>query len=348
MVGSLFLIPLFQNSALTTKIVQTDNKVMEKKLETAATDPLTLAPNPTVLAVRATATPTPLLTRAPQQTSKIYLGLALEPINTNEIAATKTKIKGDFSILMGYKLWGHPIYPDIEPTYLNTFKQNGKTPLITWEPWVPGNGVSQPAYQLKKITAGGFDGYILKSAQYIKDFGSPIFLRFAHEMNGNWYPWGGDVNGNSTEDYIAAYRHVHDIFTELGVKNVTWVWSPNEPFENPKVEHAQNLDAFYPGDEYVDWVVFSSFNWGTSEKHTKWRSFSEVVEPSYKILEKYDKPLMISEINSSNKGGDKNTWLKNMAFEILKYPKVKAIVWFETESDDYFTLDTNPTTYMPF
>jgi len=105
-------------------------------------------------------------------------------------------------------------------------RQHGSIPLVTWE---PGDGevlnkANQPAYSLKNIINGNFDSYITQWARLAKAWGNPFFLRFAHEMNGNWYPWSEGVNGNATGDYAKAWRHVHDIFVREGVTNATWVW----------------------------------------------------------------------------------------------------------------------------
>ena len=39
-------------------------------------------------------------------------------------------------------------------------------------------------------------------------------------MNGNWFPWSETRNGNSSGEYVAAWRHVRDIFRAEGVTNV--------------------------------------------------------------------------------------------------------------------------------
>jgi len=77
-------------------------------------------------------------------------------------------------------------------------------------------------------------------------------------MNGNWYPWSEQVNGNHPSQFVQAWQHVHDIFTKLGVTNVTWVWSPN-------VEYGGSipLSELYPGSNYVDWVGIDGYNWST-------------------------------------------------------------------------------------
>ena len=85
----------------------------------------------------------------------------------------------------------------------------------------------QPAYRLSRIIDGDYDQYIKSWAEGIKALGFPIAIRFAHEMNGTWYPWCERTNGNRPGQYVRAWRHVHDIFSEVGATNVTWVWSPN-------------------------------------------------------------------------------------------------------------------------
>ena len=37
----------------------------------------------------------------------------------------------------------------------------------------------------------------------INDSGVPVIVRFAHEMNGSWYPWG-----QQPTEYVAAFRRV--------------------------------------------------------------------------------------------------------------------------------------------
>ena len=63
-------------------------------------------------------------------------------------------------------------------------------------------------------------------ARALAAFGGPVRLRFAQEMNGDWYPWGAGTNGNTPAEFVRAWRHVHDIFTAAGATNVQWVWSP--------------------------------------------------------------------------------------------------------------------------
>ena len=129
------------------------------------------------------------------------------------------------SVLMWYADWAHSA-PSL--AQLRMINQRDSVPEITWEPWDSTQGLykSQPRYALRNIVGGKFDAYIRTWARALAAYGKPVRLRFAQEMNGNWYPWGAGTNGNTPAEFVQAWRHVHDIFTGAGATNVQWVWSP--------------------------------------------------------------------------------------------------------------------------
>ena len=154
--------------------------------------------------------------------------------------------------VLWYQGWGvKDGSQNFEFTWMNNVRNHGSIPFISWEPWDYTQGIHQPAYSLQNIIDGNFDSYITRWAQASKAWRHPYFLRFAHEMNANWYPWSELTNGNEPGQYIQAYRHVHDIFAAQGVKNVTWVWSPNVEYPG-----SLPLAGLYPGSAYVDWIGF--------------------------------------------------------------------------------------------
>ena len=77
-----------------------------------------------------------------------------------------------------------------------------------------------------RIVCGAFDDYVSAMAPGIRGLDYPVAIRFAHEMNGFWYPWCEQSNGDRPGDYVNGWRHVHDIFSQDAVHNVIWVWSP--------------------------------------------------------------------------------------------------------------------------
>ena len=109
----------------------------------------------------------------------------------------------------------------------------------------------------------------------------PTIVRFAHEMNGSWYPWGQDPAA-----YVAAFRRVADA-VHAGSPTSAMLWAPNQgdgyPYAGGRYGAAPGgpaattldtdgdgiLDAtddpyapYWPGPGYVDWVGMSLYFWG--------------------------------------------------------------------------------------
>ncbi len=253
---------------------------------------------------------------------------------TSNIAAFQATIGKRLASVM----WYVNFTQDFPAADAAVVKDNGSIAVITWEPWK--SVVPDSDYTLQKITNGDFDTYIEKWALAARNFKYPILLRFAHEMNGDWYPWDGAHNGSSEAParFIAAWKHVHNIFDQSGAANVTWVWDVNSS-SSPDVSWNSALN-YYPGDAYVDWVAVDGYNWGTSQSWSSWQSFDGIFLSSYNALHAQmpSKPIMIGEFACSEAGGDKATWITD-AFTRIKtnYPAVKLLSWFDinkaTETD---------------
>ena len=110
-----------------------------------------------------------------------------------------------------------------------------------------------------------------------------IMIRFAHEMNGNWYAWGQQPTlYRQTFQLLASSIHSRTSRTAM-------VWSPNNGIGYPFgtgayspapgspnfIELDTNHDGtlsqaddmfgpFYPGDASVDWVGLTIYHWGVN------------------------------------------------------------------------------------
>jgi hypothetical protein len=114
-------------------------------------------------------------------------------------------------IVVWYETWGDASTgPDMR--LYQQVAAHGSVPLITWEPQHFSRSPDQPVFALADIAAGKYDAYARRWASAFAAFHGRIMLRWGHEMNGNWYPWGAGVNGNTPQDYVAAWRHLHDLF----------------------------------------------------------------------------------------------------------------------------------------
>jgi beta-mannanase len=231
----------------------------------------------------------------------------------------------------GYSGIGDGFFQRFETALYEQVSQRGAIPMINWNSWSgdAGGSSSQSNYQLIDIINGNYDDYIRQWARDAKAWGQPFFLRFDHEMNGNWYPWSEQTNGNQPGQYVQMWRHVHDIFQQEGATNVTWVWSVNTVYS----ASSRDLTALYPGDSYVDWVAIDGYNWGTNpSKADQWKTFSQVFTETYDLLGQVapNKPVMLSEFSSTEYGGSKADWITDaLTVQIpTQFPRIKAVVWF--------------------
>jgi len=225
---------------------------------------------------------------------------------------------------------------------LGNIWHNKNVPLVTWEPFT---GTATPLDIEVRIANGEYDAYINTWADNMKTFlsGSDTvygtaddrraYLRFAHEMNGNWYPWSAAVGNNSPTDYINMWQHVKTIFDRKGMDatRLQWVWSAN----NTDVG-GFNAEGFYPGDAYVDWIAVDGYNWGTSNRSSSWKTPQQVYGGMIDRLRMLtNKPLAITEFASTTAGGGmngKSKWLSD-AFNYFATANVKMAVWFNQDKE---------------
>jgi mannan endo-1,4-beta-mannosidase len=125
----------------------------------------------------------------------------------------------------------------------------GEIPLIQLNPY---------KVTARQIADGDIDRHLRAFAEAVKAFGCVVVLSLGHEMNGWWYPWGRPRT--TPEDFIAAWRHVHDVFASQGAQNVIWSWDPSHQYSSPKPDEvASPASEWYPGSKYVDWVGLDGY-----------------------------------------------------------------------------------------
>lgn len=214
----------------------------------------------------------------------------------------------------------------------DSVRRHGAIPFFSWGSQSTPSRTSEPDFQLGDVVAGTYDSYIAGWADAARRWGHPFFLRFNWEMNGNWMPWSEGVNGNAAGEYVAAWRHVHDIFTTRGATNVTWVWCP---YVDDRVPRLTKLRGLYPGGAYVDWTCLDGYNYGRKPmaRRKVWRGFDRLYRWSYHELLKIapSKPMIIGEVASSEYGGSKAAWIRDMLAKQLpaRYPLIKGILYFD-------------------
>jgi mannan endo-1,4-beta-mannosidase len=133
-----------------------------------------------------------------------------------------------------------------------TFRESVLGHLTDWE----FQQVLTPGTDLYKRWARQVDviaGYL----QELQAAGVPVLFRPYHEMNGNWFWWGGHPGQNGT---AALYRQIYDRYVHLHhLNNLIWVWNVNAPSVN-----AGPVDQYFPGSNYADIVSMDIY--GAFEK----------------------------------------------------------------------------------
>lgn len=221
----------------------------------------------------------------------------------------------------------------------------GMKPYVSLEPWswkTSGQGANQPAYSLKSIYNGTHDADFKRIAGVIAAAKTPIYLRFAHEMNAWWYPWAEAVNGNKPGEYVKAWNHVHDIFTAAGATDVKWVWSPNVVINN----HANTtaLSGLVPAGGYFNLAGITCYGHSTTASKTCGPTLTEIA----KLTTKH---VVLSEVGAD--GISKAAWISSMNAMFNAYPQVSGFNWFNTNpkatgASGYYEFTDTPPDTMAF
>ncbi len=242
-----------------------------------------------------------------------------------------------------WRVWNGPSsrFPTAtNPTFMANLKLNHIVPVIVWQPTNPTaanpGGPSDPG-RLQNVVDGTFDQYITTFANAAKAYGSTVVLRFAQEMNGPWNPWGVGHFDNTGPIYIQAWKHVRKIFQTVGATNVKFLWSPYQPC-GPGIGCVPYSTVF-PGDKFVDYIGYSSFNWFTAttpgQSIRPWTDMVTVMKTGYKKLVALShKPIIVAELacNRNPKGGDQAAWItKGYPAAYTLYPQIVAILYFDID-----------------
>ena len=234
--------------------------------------------------------------------------------------------------------WQHPdgSYWQFDAQMLDEFRTRGIMPGLTWEPSKgPAQtvGPNQPDFSWKQISSGRYDSYITQLAKDAAAYHYPFVLRILHEMNGNWYPWGYSVNGNTDPaDFVNSYKHIVDLFRAAGATNVQFVWNPTVLSATMVQQYGTMLEEAYPGDNYVDWVALDGYN----NKLDDWRSLQDIFLPNYQLITSFStRPMILFEVGGLENPLDSTAranWItQGFLAEIPnRFPAIKAVVWFNS------------------
>lgn len=197
-------------------------------------------------------------------------------------------------------------------------RTRGRTLLVTMEPhtWDSANEPT-PEGLLDEILSGEHDEGITALCSAIGDFETETIVRWGHAMDSKleryaWSNW-------EPSDFVAAYRHVHDVCA-AEAPDADFMWAPSG---------RENMEDYYPGDDYVDLVGLSVFALQQYNLDTRGESGTlvEDLRSSYERVLRYEKPIMV-ELAFDGDEDFEAAWIEAMRTAGEQFPEVEAIVYF--------------------
>jgi len=201
--------------------------------------------------------------------------------------------------------------------------------LVSWEPWTPvpsAAGVAaqarpQRGYRNIDVARGACDRYITRFARALAGYPGTVYLRYAHEMNGYWYPWS-----RGAAAYRWAWRRVVRLVRAAGAHNVRFVWSVNANLYEPAAAWRAGLRRYWPGRRFVDVVGSTMINFGGRKAYSVAR-FAPRLRTLHRV---YRKPMMLTETNTDASAAAR--WLAGLRRMLAGMPWIRGVFWSQLPS----------------
>lgn len=185
------------------------------------------------------------------------------------------------NVALYYSGW----YEKFQYAFATQAKKNGAVPFIQIDP----SGV-----QFAAIVVGVYNKYLETIATDVASYGARtgqgVIIGFGHEMNGHWYPWG--YRHVTPALFVAAWRHIVNVFRQQGADDVTWLWTVNIIATRSGIPSPV---PWWPGSSYVTWVGIDGYYLKPS-----W-TFASLFGPTIKVVRALTvDPILIAETGASS------------------------------------------------
>jgi mannan endo-1,4-beta-mannosidase len=186
-----------------------------------------------------------------------------------------------------------------------------------------------PVHQnLGDIAAGKYDSYLTRFANEIVESRAPVVFSFAHEMNGDWYPWG--FGQTSPAVYIAAWRHIWRVFHKAGA-NVTWCWNVNR-YDADRTPRVAPPGLWWPGHKYVTWVGIDAYYKDPGD------NYGDVFGSTITAVRQFTaKPVLIAE-TAAGPGPQRAAQIRGL-FAGAERAHLVGVVWFDINRREAWQID---------
>ena len=202
----------------------------------------------------------------------------------------------------------HPFTADFPSRGDRHFAAQGKTLLISWS-----------GTDTRDIVSGQHDDLVRQRARALAALDVPVILQWRWEMNRR--NLAEEIH--SPADYVAAWRHLHALFEQEGVTNVSWAWCPLSDYDADL-----DFSAYYPGDDVVDYIGANGY------ARNAGASFADVFYPFLQwARDRPGKPILIGEFARPVDMGSPESlvrWLTRARTTLANNPRIKVVTYFES------------------
>jgi len=220
------------------------------------------------------------------------------------------------AIDLHYSKWTSPL---ASPSVLDDLN-NDTIPLISWE-----CGDTDAS-----VASGHDDQLLTHEAKSIAALHKPVMIRWFWEMEFTGSNGGQQgaraaqcIGTGGPSGYVAAWRHIVDVFRANGATNVDWVFCPGQDaYAAGAVDKGRAASQFYPGNSYVDWIAEDAYS---REIPTPLPS---LVQGMYSEYGNSGKPLMVCETGAE--GSYQPAFLHSAEALPSEDPNLKALVYFDS------------------
>ena len=252
-------------------------------------------------------------------------------------------VTGDYPALYGWELGrieiDHPVNLDSVPfdkmrEFIREGYERGGVITISWHlnnpltgktAWQPSPGT------VASILPGGekndlFKSWLDKIATFIMSLKGrhgeliPVIFRPFHELNGNWFWWGGK---NCTPDEMKQlYR-----FTETYLRDEKQVHNLLYAYNTDRFASKEDYLERYPGDEWVDIVGFDIYQANNIKKNEDFMAeFDKTLTTLENIATEKNKIPALTEFGYN--GLPDSSWWTNVFLKTLEKHKIAyALAW---------------------
>jgi hypothetical protein len=231
------------------------------------------------------------------------------------------------NLALYYSGWGEPF----NAAFADAAQSNGATPVVQINP--------DKNTSMAGIGSGKYDRFLIKYATAVHAYGKNVIIGFGHEMNGNWYRWGWQHT--APQVFVEAWRHIVNVFRDVGDYNVTWMWTINGDAPGT----TGSISAWWPGSSYVTWVGIDSYYANTSD------TFRQVFGPTIASVHHVaaGKPILISETAAGPPEAREAAQIMGL-FQGIRNRSILGFIWYDEPGREgaQWRLEGNPPAIAAF